>query len=140
RYLPGTGVGFGDVVSSNGHIGGITEFENNGTSAGVTPSGVKTLLASNGRADSSETEAPSGFSDPSLSGNISFSTVESIQRAGFVDMNGDGLPDQVSVTWKVDQVNQVDQINQVDHVYLNVGGRFEPSSINSFNFPENSMR
>ncbi|VDA99013.1 hypothetical protein S1OALGB6SA_75, partial [Olavius algarvensis spirochete endosymbiont] len=87
RYLPGTGVGFGDVVSSNGHIGGITEFRNNGTSTGVTPGGVKTLFASNGRADSTETEAPSGFPDPSFSGNLSFSTVESTQRAGFVDIN-----------------------------------------------------
>ncbi|VDA99197.1 hypothetical protein S1OALGB6SA_260, partial [Olavius algarvensis spirochete endosymbiont] len=85
RYLPGTGVGFGDVVSSNGYIGGITEFKNSGRSTGVTPSGVKTFFASNGRANGTIIEAPSGSSDPSSSGNISFSTAESTQRAGFVD-------------------------------------------------------
>ncbi len=101
-YMPGSGNGFTSPKSSStGMLSAVTQNKFSGVNIGVGKGGSQPEIAPSGKLKQIHLEpAPesSGGISGSVSAGISASVAENRTNSMFADMNGDGLPDQVSRT------------------------------------------
>ncbi|MGO9310990.1 MAG: toxin TcdB middle/N-terminal domain-containing protein, partial [Spirochaetia bacterium] len=92
---PGTGKGFGDETRWSSPFSHLARYENRvfgfGASWGSNSGGMVNILGPTGKQASTTIKQ----TDPSLSGSMNGTAGSSYQSEGFLDINGDGLPDHL---------------------------------------------
>ncbi len=95
RSIPGTGAGFGIASNLISPFSHFAAYRNNivgfGASISNSSGGVQLNIGADAKVDSSSTRAP----DPSVNAGANGTVGSSYQSEGFVDINGDGLPDHM---------------------------------------------
>jgi RHS repeat-associated protein len=93
--IPGTGQGFGDASTFSSPFTHLACYENRvfgfGAAAGANSGGIDGQTDSTGQQVSSIIKQ----TDPSLNGSMNGTVGSTCQSEGFLDINGDGLPDHI---------------------------------------------